>query len=188
MPNCDFYALAQDSARVLEFIFAQPGWVLYELASRPDQTTRVFRSTGAVLEAFRVGEIETHFQLYAPEMRGRVLHTRIDFRPGAVPGASHRFATEGWGLIQVYFGALKKEGTLTPSHTNHNRHTRANAWAPHTPALGDPDDWDWPAVVRTSGRLVRFIKRISAGKEGSRPVLPSAHAAIAEGRVRICAT
>ena len=35
--------------------------------------------------------------------------------------------TEGWGLIQLYFGVLRKDGTLTHSHTNHNTARASNA-------------------------------------------------------------
>jgi hypothetical protein len=40
MPNCDFYAAGDDFCSILDFVFAQPGWTLVELASLPDQPLR----------------------------------------------------------------------------------------------------------------------------------------------------
>jgi len=100
MPNCDFYAIGSDITRILEAVFAQDAWQLYELTSRPDQSLRRFESATAVAAACDLGKQDCHFQLYTPAMGGGVRPRRIDFRPGAVAGASHRFVAEGWGLIR----------------------------------------------------------------------------------------
>lgn len=185
MPNCDFYALAADCRAVLDFIFEQDGWVLHELASRPNHKVRIFRSTAGVLEAHKVGTVATYFHLHAPEMGGRVIHRRIKFNPGAVKGATHRFDSEGWGLIQLYFGARRKDGSLTPSHTNHNSETRAQTWSKTYVDDPSPDEWDWAGVKRVSGQLIRFIRKTSLDKSGSRPILPAAHTAHEAGRVSL---
>ena len=183
MPNCDFYALAEDSVEVLKFVFEQPGWVLYDLASPHDATARAFQSVDTVTEACPIGATPVHFHLYALDMKGAVIHEKVTFKPGAVPGATFRHDTRGWGLIQLYFGALRENGSLTPSHTNHFSPARATKWAPTSPGLGSVADWDWKAVERTSSRLVRFIRKIATSREWSRPVLPAAAQAQREGRV-----
>ena len=183
MPNCDFYAHGDDFREVLGFVFDQPGWVLHELSSRFDSPVVVFSSLDAVFSRCPVGQTSVHFQLYAPEMRGRVIHKRVDFKPGAVEGATHKFYTEGWGLIQLYLGFERPEG-ISHSHTNHNSAERAQTWAatPATGALDDPRLWDWKAVSRTSGRLNRFIKKLASSKLGSRPILPGAEAESTRGK------
>jgi hypothetical protein len=188
MPNCDFYALATDLVGVLEFIFAQPGWSLFELASQPDQPLREFHATREVIEAcpaFDLLQTSLHFQLYCSTMGGRVSKRRIDFRPGAVPGATFRYDSEGWGLIQLYFGALR-DGRLSPCHTNHNTQRRAEKWEPtYLDQLGPAAAWNWPEVTRVSGRLIRFIKRASTAKLNSRSVLHAAHEAQVRGAVQL---
>jgi hypothetical protein len=185
MPNCDYFAIDDDFDLVLGFIFIHPDWTLWELASRPDTSTRSFRSIAEVRNAFQLGEAATYLLLHSPEMRGEVLYRRIEFRPGAVTGATFRYATEGWGLIQFYFGSLKATGALTASHTNHFTQKGANAKAYPGSSLGDPGHWDWAAVAKISGRLVRFIKKNSIGKFGSCPILPNANKAQTDGRVRL---
>lgn len=187
MPNCDFYAHGEDFPQVLEFVFAQPGWVLHELGSELDRPVRVFRSADALLAASAFGSQSQHFQLHTPELGGVVTHQRVDFRPGAVPGHTHRFTTEGWGLIQLYFGQVTADSGLTNSHTNHSSELRASKWAHRAAGKGadHPTLWDWAAVRRTSGRLNRFLRKLAVAKHGSRPVLPAAHAAVERGAIRL---
>jgi hypothetical protein len=184
VPNCDFYALATDLVEVLEFIFAQPGWSLFELASVPDQPLREFHATRDVLDSypsFDRLDRDRHFQLHCSTMGGHVSMRRIDFTPGAVPGATFRYNSEGWGLIQLYFGALR-DGRLSPCHTNHNTQRRAEKWEPtYFDQLGPVAVWNWTEVTRVSGRLNRFIRSVSAAKLHSRPVLRAAHDAQVRG-------
>jgi hypothetical protein len=186
VPNCDFYALATDLVCVLDFVFAQPGWSLLELASRHDQPLREFHATREVLDAyptFDLLETSLDFHLYCPSMGGQVFRRRIDFKAGAVPGATFRYDSEGWGLIQVYFGRVRA-GRLSPCHTNHNSQRRAETWEPTSRGqLGPVAAWNWDEVVRVSGRLVRFVRGASVAKLGSRPILHAAQEARARGAV-----
>lgn len=179
MPNCDFYALAEDCKDILDFIFAQPGWTLYELYSQWDKPVRVFSSTESVRDTFNLCKESTHFQLYAPDMGGSVHYRRIERNAGETV----RNSTEGWGLIQVYFGDLSG-GLLTNSHTNHNSETRAYNWSVTLPDLGDVGEWDWSGVERTSGKLVRFIRKLGVAKQGSRPVLKQAYESLRSDAIR----
>lgn len=190
MPNCDFYALAPDLIEVLDFVFAQPGWRLIELASRHDQPLRTFRATRDVVEAFPTFpslSSSLHFHLYAEAMAGTVGSKRITFKPGAVPGATFRYDSQGWGLIELYFGQLRG-GNLSNCHTNHNSEQRARTWAPtyaDDPAMGEVDSWNWKEVSRTSSRLNRFLQGRAAGKLHSRPVLPAAWEAQSSGALQL---
>lgn len=187
MPNCDFYALAADLGALFDFIFEQPGWQLWELTSPGEQPLRSFATTGELRAAFpSVVKVTAahHFHLYAPEMGGSVTHRRIELPPGAVPGATFRYASEGWGLIQLYTGALR-DAHLSACHTNHNSERRALTWATHSPTFAPPSVWNWSAVGRISGRLNRFIRGIAAGKRASRPILPAAFDAFDAGALKL---
>ena len=190
MSNCDFYSLASDLIEVLDFVFAQPGWRLVELASQHDRPLRTFHTTGEVLDGFPTFlnlSRSLHFQLYSEAMRGRVGSKRIAFNPGAVPGATFRFDSQGWGLIQLSFGQLR-DGRLSSCHTNHNSEKRARNWEPtyaDDPEMGSVDDWNWKEVSSTSSRLNRFVQRRAMGKLHSRPVLPAAWEAQIKGEVRL---
>ena len=95
-------------------------------------------------------------------------------------GATFRYDSRGWGLIQLYFGQLRN-GRLSPCHTNHNSESRAKTWESTYRNLGSATKWDWKEVTRISGRLNRFIRGAAAAKEKSRPILRAAHEAQACG-------
>jgi hypothetical protein len=181
MPNCDYYALGGDFESILDFVFAQAGWELHELSSRPDQPVRVYSGTSQVRNDWVLGEAACHFQLYSPELGGEPIHRKITFKPGAVAGASYRFATEGWGLIQLYFGCLRPQVGLSHSHTNHFSQKGAVAWSEGNASLGPADDWDWVAIAKASGHLNRYIRRLGVCKLDSRPILPGAQEAVRAG-------
>ena len=187
MPNCDFYALWPDLGEVLGFIFAQPGWRLMELSSEPERPLREFRREQELLDAFP--ELESlagpiHLQLYSEHMEGAVRIRRIDFKAKPKLPPTYRYESNGWGLIQLYLGFLR-DGRLTPCHTNHNSEARALAWEPHGSDLGPVSAWNWAEVTRTSVRLNRFIRKLSADKSCSRPILKSAAEARARGLLQL---
>lgn len=181
--NCDFYALGDDCRAVLDFVFAQEGWVLYELSSRFDERVRAFRSTAEITRAFRIGRTDAHFQLHSPEMGARPEFRRIDLN--ASTGASFRYATEGWGLIQLYFGSVDADRVLRNSHTNHNSPTRAAAWASVVNDGASPNAWNWTGVQQTSGKLVRFIRKSAVAKRASRPILYQAFEQLRAGKLEL---
>jgi hypothetical protein len=183
MPNCDFYATGDDFVRILDFLFEQPGWILIESASRNDQPLRRFGSPSEVLGSVDLAIADAHLWLYAPALGGEVVERKVTYRAGAVAGALGRTLAEGWGLIQLDLAAAR-DGSIRPSHTGHNSQARAHGWeATYLDRLGPVDAWDWLEVVRTSSRLNRFIRGLAMGKSGSRPILPMAATAVAQGAV-----
>ena len=181
MPNCDFYATGNDFRVVLEFVFAQEGWTLVELASQPDHPLRRFEKLDAVLDAFDLATGTAYLQLYTPALGGSVVERPITFRPGAMGDAKGRIDAAGWGLIQLYLEG-ERDGRVGLSHTNHNSEARAHSWeAAYRDELGPVSAWDWAEVNRTSRRLNHYLRRIAASKAGSRPILPEAWSRVARG-------
>lgn len=179
MPNLDVYATPEDLASVLDAVFgAAPGLSLVELASRPDQPIRRFRSTDEALATIDLDAEMANVGIYDPSLGTAIEERWIEFKPGAVPGATGRTIVEAWGLIQLYLPSTEP-GRLSAWHTNHNSAARARAW------LGEDSDafraWDWAAIARLSSRINRRIRALAVGREGSRPILPGAAARLAEG-------
>jgi hypothetical protein len=179
MPNCDFYAAGTDHKAVLEFVLSRGDSDIYESYSRLDQPLRQFRSLGDFERHFSIADWKEGanesilLQLYPHGAKGHVATRRIDLNPDACPPASSRYTFEGWGLVQLYLEPLK-DGSLRPSHTNHNSHQRATKWSDAIHDLGDPADWDWERVTSFSRRLNRFIRSLAVAKSGSRVILPHA--------------
>jgi hypothetical protein len=97
-------------------------------------------------------------------MGGRWNARRIELNPSV--GARFRYACEGWGLIQLYFGAIKN-GQLSSCHTNHFSAKRAESWEGIVAKRESAHAWDFNAVNRMSSRLNRFVRGRGVAKWGS---------------------
>jgi len=176
MPQCDFYAFGADFTPILEFVFAQRGWVLVESASRNDLPLRRFESTTEVLAAFDLGRETAHLLLHAPESRGSIRERRITYEPvyARRSGAIGRTDANGWGLIQLYLDPGSPEligRSFSNCHTESSARVKEFAYVDQ---LGPVNDWDMAEVKRASERLNRQIRRLGVRKEGSAAVLPMA--------------
>jgi hypothetical protein len=167
VPNLDFYAAEGDHLDVLRAVFRLGCFRVFEAYSRPDNELREFFSADEVPAA----PSGLHLMLYPVGAGPEPAIQRSELRPST--GASFWFRCQGWGLVQLQFGTHRTD-RLQTSHTNHNTQKRAASRAHAYPALGDPDQWDWPTVTNASRRLNRAIKALAVDKIGSHPVLPSA--------------
>ncbi len=191
MPNCDFYALREDSMAVLEFVFGQTECAVYEHYSEPGEELRRFHSSTQVAEAFDLGVgrgASVLLQLYDPSMKGIFRIRRIELNPDRFAPDPWRFEAHGWGAIQLQLGGLS-EGKIYASHTNHNSEKRAaSREATYFDDLGRADAWDWTAVTRISRKVNRFIQRLAPSKAGSRPLLPAAALLVEQGEADLAIT
>lgn len=179
MPNCDFYATLEDHEQLLQWLFDGAACKVFELSSGFEQPLKEFRSTSEVLSQFdrtyTTGEKwhTVHLQLHILGASPPFAPRRIHLDPNACDGATFRYVAEGWGLVQLYLGAVTARG-LNNSHTNHNSQKRAEAWAPTIPTMQEVGLWDFKKITSFSSRLNRQVKKLSLAKIGSSPILPGA--------------
>jgi hypothetical protein len=176
VPNLDFYAARDDWSAVLETVFALALFRVWESYSEPDRELREFHAATEIPD----GPEGRHLELFVIDSGPDPIEKRIDLLPGALGDATFRYCCEGWGLIQLYYGAPFGTQELRWSHTNHNTEKRAWAWSATLQRLGNPAEWSWPAVTSASGRLNSAIRRMAVSKIGSHPVLPHAARYIAQ--------
>ena len=179
MPNCDFYAVPEDHKHILNWLFASKACMIYELASQFEKPLREFRSAEEVLDQFSRtyanGENwhTVHLQVNVVNASPPFVPKRVSLNPEKCGGATFRYAAEGLGLVQLYLAAPTPKG-LNNSHTNHNSEKRAKAWAPIRSDMTDFQLWDFKKISAFSASLNRQVKKLSAARIGSRPVLPGA--------------
>jgi hypothetical protein len=175
MPNCDFYAMRDDHAKVLRFILEETECQVFEKNSAPWAEIRQFHKVDQILNTFDegLGLHKVLLNIYSPTMLGEFKFRRISLDQRKFGEGSFRYEAHGWGAIQLYLGGIHKD-RLHSSHTNHNSEKRAIAWANTIHDLGPPEKWNWGEVTRISSRINRFIRKIAIEKQGSRPILPAA--------------
>lgn len=179
MPNCDFYAIPEDHEPLLDWLVRERICRIFELASDFEMALREFHTVDDVMSQFsrtysNGNSWDTvHLQLYVLGAGPPFVPRRVSLDPRACDGATFRYAAEGWGLVQLYLGAIGSGG-LKNSHTNHNSLKRAEAWGSVKPDMQPVESCDFKKISAFSSRLNRQIKKLGIAKIGSRPVLPGA--------------
>jgi hypothetical protein len=174
MANLDFYALGCDLRSLFEFLFAETDVVVFELSSEFERDPRQFKSLRELEAVFTLGAYRAgNFQLWSPAVMVRPVIRRVELK---VPGHSFRYAVEGTGLMQLYLDG-DRDGVIYHTHFGHWNEAGATERSLHP-----PDDCDWNALAKLSGRIQRHIRRrLSAGKLYSRPILLEAFEAVQRG-------
>jgi hypothetical protein len=186
MPNIDFYAAGADFHAVLTYVFKQSKCRVFESYSPPGEEITEFKSIDDLSARYPIGICRGSgpsvlLQLVPPGASHQFSIRRISMQPELCDGRTFRYALEGWGLIHLHLGGIGPQG-LVNSHSNHNTEARARKWLETHRELGPIEIWNWRETTVVSSALNRFIRtKLATCKLGSRPVLPDAAAAFAEG-------
>ena len=151
----DFYADEKDIVNILDYIFSETDLVLYELASTYGQNIKSFNETSEVLKNYNFcssSESSATFQLWTPRFEGDLVIQKIDLNPKYCKGHTFRYSSEGWGLIQLYFG-IRKNDKLPNSHLGHQSEKRALLWQDTNSNLGEVKKWNWKEIESTATKL-----------------------------------
>jgi hypothetical protein len=173
----DFFADRADKIAILDFIFNETDLSIFDLGSPFGEPVSQYRNIEDVVSKFDHGSNingETTFQLWSPRHKGEVIFRKVELNPRYCDGHTFRYATEGWGLIQLYFGGLKGN-RLTRSHIGHFNEKGALQRAGEKHFNGEVAAWDWKEIKRSSAGLGRYIdKNLLVRKIGSFRVLQNA--------------
>ncbi|WP_147277164.1 hypothetical protein [Runella aurantiaca] len=172
----DFFANKTDILEILDFLFNETDLQVYDLGSPFGKEICEYKTFKEISSKFDFGidQFGTTFQLWTPRHGGKPVFRRIVLDPKRCDGHTFRYATEGWGLIQLYFGGLKNE-ILKRSHIGHFNESRALKNESSTTVYGKVSDWDWQEIQRTSRKLkYQLQNKMAIRKIGSFGVLPGA--------------
>lgn len=168
MPAIEFFAAPSDERSVLDLIFAIDGARVFEAYSASDQPIREYFSPSDVPQT-------PHLSVFLDGTGPEPIVRRIDYAD-PLPGQTHRFTLDGWGLIQVLFARALSPTQPGLARIAHNTAKRAAAWEATYPEFGPASAWDFPAITRVSRRLGTAIRALAVPNEAHYPVLPHADA------------
>jgi hypothetical protein len=173
----DFFADKADKLEILEFIFKDTDLHVYDLSSAYGQEICQYKTVDEVSSKFDLDngdKFAVTFQLWSPRHKGKPLFRKIDLDPKRCNGHTFRYSTEGWGLIQLYFGGLKNN-ELKHSHIGHFNEKGALKWDETNNVNGLVSSWDWTEIQATSRKLKYQIhNKLATRKIGSFGVLSGA--------------
>ncbi len=172
----DFFADKADKLEILDFIFKDTDLHVYDLGSPYGQEICQYKTIDEISSQFdlEIDEFGTTFQLWTPRHKGKPIFRKVDLDPKRCNGHTFRYSTEGWGLIQLYFGGLKNN-VLKHSHIGHFNEKGALKWEDTNNVNGLVSSWDWTEIQATSRKLKYQIhNKFATRKIGSFGVLSGA--------------
>jgi len=173
----DFYADEPDKIKVLDFIFQETDLQVFDLAAPPGQMVREYSTTAEIISNFDLrngNKFAVTFQLYTQRLKGDIVFRKIELDPKRCNGQTFRYSTDGWGLIQLYFGGLVSN-ELKISHIGHQSEKRATAWVRSANEVEDVKKWDWREVEKVARGLKYHVhNKMARRKIGSVDVLAGA--------------
>lgn len=175
--NYNFFADKADKLEILEFIFKDTDLHVYDLGSPYGQEICEYKTVDEISSKFDLDngdKFANTFQLWTPRHKGKPIFRKVDLDPKRCKGHTFRYSTEGWGLIQLYFGGIKNN-ELNQSHIGHQSEKRALAWEDISNVNGRVSSWDWTEIQVTSRKLKYQIhNKLATRKIGSLGVLSGA--------------
>ena len=173
----NFFANKEDKIDILEFIFKETDLRVYDSSSHYGQEICEYKTVEEILAKYDLDygdKFATTFQLWTPRHKGEPIFDRINLDPKRCNGYTFRYSTEGWGLIQLYFGGIKNN-ELNQSHIGHFEEKGALKWESTNKKNGLVDLWDWKEIQITSRKLKYHIhNKLATRKIGSLGVLKGA--------------
>jgi hypothetical protein len=180
----DFFADRADKIEILDFILNETDLHVYDLGSPYGQEICQYKTVGEISSKFDLdngGKFAVTFQLWTPRHKGKPLFRKIGLDPKHCNEHSFRYSTDGWGLIQLYFGGLKNN-ELNQSHIGHFNEREALKNESLTTFNGKVNDWDWAEIQATSRKLKYQIhNKLATRKNGSFGVLTGANNLVKQG-------
>ena len=173
----DFFADKADKLKILEYIFSDTDLQIYDANSPYGQEICNYRSIEEISSKFDLvngDKFAVTFQLWTPRHKGQPLFRKIELDPQRCNGHTFRYSTDGWGLIQLYFGGLKNN-ELNQSHIGHFTEKAALKWGDTNSFNRKVSNWDWTEIQLTSKKLKQHVhNKMATQKLGTIGVLPGA--------------
>ena len=173
----NFFADKTDKLNILKFIFDKTDLHIYDSASPYEQEIFEYKSVEEISAKFDLDngdKFAVTFQLWSPLHKGKPVFRRVILDPKRCDGRTYRYSTDGWGLIQLYFGGLKNE-ELNQSHIGHFNETGALQKESTNSYNGPVCTWDWTEIQKTSRKLKYQIhNKMATRKVGSLGLLEGA--------------
>ncbi len=158
----DFFADKGTKLKILEFIFKETDLHVYDLSSKPGQEICEYKTVDEISSKFDLvngDKFAVTFQLWTPRHKGRPIFRKIELDPKYSNDETFRYATDGWGLIQLYFGGIQFD-KQNVSHIGHFNEKGAIGREDSNSFNGKADAWDWKEIQKTSRKLKQRIQNL----------------------------
>lgn len=170
MANLDFYSAKIDQVKLLDFIFSETDFRVFQSYSDYDQELEEYKSSQEIDKKYMLGfdkfgnGLNCTFQLWSPTIMEELEIRKISL--DNCTGHMFRYQIEGFALVQLYLGGVN-ENNISRSHIGSNSESRARKW-------GYTSGVSWENHKKEINMLCNYIRRDSKIKAGSRIVMQDA--------------
>ena len=176
--NYDFYADKKDKELILKYILNEMDLRVFDSYSPYGQEITEYKTVEEITEKLDLKngrEYAVSLILWNSNFSDKLIFERIELNPKKCDGHKFRYATRGWGTIQLYLGGLDKN-RLHHSHIGHFNEKGALQNETKNHCNGKVGDWDWKEISKNSRKLKYYIhKKLATEIKGSFGILKFAH-------------
>jgi hypothetical protein len=183
----NFFALFPDKISLLEYIFSDTGFRIFDHYSTYGQELKEYKSSQEVADTFDLknGKAnEVQLALWNPNHGMMNIVRKVDLNPKYCNGHTFRYSATGWSLQQLYFGGLldnklyystlqgfNEKGAIDKDTINSNRTAHL---------------LNWVQIKSDQRRLKYFIEtKLTTRKIGTFLILKSADEELQSGAIKI---
>lgn len=153
----------EDLTELVKFVFEISAATVFQAYSAYGQGLRCFGTPAELLADIELqiakGALFLLYAIHYPDTKGHIEKAKITLNPKKCDGHTWRFSISGWGLIQ--FQADLRRVPNIECRIAVNSQVRSEAWASQIPTLKDPSLWDWKAVNKRAGQIIRRMKKLA---------------------------
>jgi hypothetical protein len=180
----NFYAAKTDKLKILDYIFRETDLHVFDLYSASGEEICAYKSADQIAAKYDLengSNFAVTFQLWTPRHKGKPVFRKIELDPKRCKEDTFRYSTNGWGMIQLYFGGVKNN-LLHPSHIGHFNEKGASQKEGANNVNGTVSEWDWKEIQATANKLKYHIhKKLALSKIGTIDLLSGAEELIKQG-------
>lgn len=113
----DFYGIKEDKKLILDFIFSETNYQVFDDYSNFGEELKRYLSTDEIFGKFDLEngkQYEVTFGLWNSLDGTQNILKRIELNPKYCDGHTFRYSSLGWGVQRLYFGGIQN-GFLNPS-------------------------------------------------------------------------
>ncbi|WP_114790420.1 hypothetical protein U0035_14170 [Niabella yanshanensis] len=186
----DFYGTAADKKLILDFIFDETNYQVFDHYSEPGQELKQYFSTNEIIEKFDLENGRQYavcLSLWNSLDGSKNIIRKVDLNPEKCEGQTFRFSSNGWGVQQLYFGGIQN------GYLNQSTFTGFNEKGALAKDLFNPEiereahKLDWTLIRFDQRKLKSFIdKEIATTNKIRRGIiLMNANQEIENGKLKI---
>ena len=185
----DFYGIKKDKECILDFIFSETNYLVFDHYSNPGEELKQYSSTKEIVENFDLENGKQYavtFGLWNPQDGTKNIIQKVSLDPKYCDGHSFRFRSKGWGIQRLYFGGIQDEFINSSQFIGFNEKGAIEKDLLNADSEKEAHLLDWKLIRSDQRKLKNFIeKKMGVEKHFRGIILENASYLISNQKLKI---